>query len=97
MDEHYEQTEKVRDWADKKFDATRKELSELQRDVWDKYHNHTRGIGHLEGWKQGVDERIHRLEKKLDDLLFLLIERQRRPEREGPTTDHPKGPGEKQE
>jgi hypothetical protein len=54
----------------------RKALAELSDREWSHHHDHTGQIGNLQG-RLGVDERrLEAVERRLDDLLFLLLKRQ---------------------
>jgi hypothetical protein len=49
---------------------------ELKRDhdgLRDKYQEHIALIGYLNGWRTGVDARLDRLEKQIDNLMLALI------------------------
>lgn len=52
----------------------RKELNELRNQERDHRHEHTQAIGRLQGASPGIESRLDRLEKQIDNLLFLLIE-----------------------
>jgi len=56
----------------------REELRELRNQVAERHYEYASKHGFAEGWRTGIDVRIDRLEKKLDDLLFSLIDWQRR-------------------
>ncbi|ODU25025.1 MAG: hypothetical protein ABS95_01210 [Verrucomicrobia bacterium SCN 57-15] len=75
-----------------RLDAVRKELTEDVRDVRNKLGNHMADTGYLKGAQQMLIARLERVEQRLDNLIFQLLEQRQNPVCSAESDPKPKTP-----
>jgi len=60
--------------SEPEIEYLRKSLDELREKIYDRDHDYASELGYSKGWREAVGVRIDRIEKRLDSLIFSLLD-----------------------